>query len=128
MPRLLSALLLLAFAWSQAYAGECPLAARTRAQASAVAAHAHPAPASAGHRAHAAHASHRGHAPAHQPDAHHSGAECGAVMACGIPALPHRVASIPALRPTHADAPRPAGAAYRSPVLSADPPPPRSLA
>ncbi|MDB4948881.1 MAG: hypothetical protein JWM27_1530 [Gemmatimonadetes bacterium] len=120
MPRLLSALLLLAFAWSQAYAGECPLAASARA--ATVPAHAHHASASAGHP------SHGRHAPAHHPDAHHSGPECGAVMACGIPALPNRVASIPVPRPTHADAPRPAGAAYRSPVLSTDPPPPRSLA
>jgi hypothetical protein len=125
MTRAFAALLLLCFAWSQAFAADCPLAAPAGTDAAAHAGHAGHAGMTHGGHAHASTTSTRTeHAPRQAPAQHHR-AGCVLAMACGAPALPHHVSESADLRQPTAGATWPARTAYLSPVLGSDPPPPR---
>ena len=110
MRRIAQLLLLLAFAFSQAAAVECPMAS---------------APASA--RAHAMHHGMPADAPhpaprhAHDPAQH---AECGLAMSCGAAAIValETIAPAVSIRP---DAPARVPALYASPFIATASPPPR---
>ncbi|HWK89036.1 MAG TPA: hypothetical protein VNP72_03550 [Longimicrobium sp.] len=121
--RMLSLLLLACLAWTRAAAADCPAAPAAGPEP----AHAH-APASA----------HTHHAPAQEPTQHHhpdgehggplqhAGGGCTLVMHCGAAALPAAApdGGADGLLPGRGMAA--ARAAYLSPVLGTDPPPPRA--
>jgi hypothetical protein len=110
MSRTLAALLLVAFAWSQAFAADCPLAA--------------PAAGAEAH-AHAEMPAHHAGGSRHAPAEHHRAAECVLAMACGAAALPLSGEQSAVLPLPSAGIAWPATSAYLSPVLGSDPPPPR---
>jgi hypothetical protein len=126
MPRTLSLLLLLCWAWSQAFAAGCPMAppAQPAGPARAHAAHAtHPHHASADER------SHRTHLPGdHGAPAHHASGGCALATACGAYAVDRPSVSIAHAPLTVPAAVWPVDSAYLAPVPSTDPPPPRRLA
>jgi hypothetical protein len=122
MPRVLATLLLLCFAWSQAFAADCPLASL----AGAAAAPAHTLHAEHAHALEAMHGmvGHTSPPRSSQPE-HHRTSQCVLAMACGMAALPTHVGDSAGVRLSTRTVPWPAGAAYLSPVLGSDPPPPR---
>jgi hypothetical protein len=116
MPRRTAALFfLLAFAFTQVAAAECPM----RSAASSRPSTSDATMAMGGHLAHH-------HAPAAPHDRHDAGRDCALAAACGAVAEVRAAPSIarPAVVSVAAAAPAPRG--YASPVLAADPPPPRS--
>jgi hypothetical protein len=123
MTRTLAALLLACFAFAQAFAADCPLAAPAAgAQAHAFAsADVH---GSMRMDAHASADAHHAHGPHDAPEHHHA-AECVLAMSCGVAALPHSAVESTVPQQPAADAPWPATSAYLSPALGSDPPPPR---
>ena len=119
MRRIASLLFLLAFAFTQASAAECPMASASAAPASGGA-----------HAMHGAAGHHGGHhADADDPGPRHSHvpgqrAECGIVMSCGAAlVVAGEIAVAPAPAPAAALPWRPA--LYASPTIATDPPPPR---
>jgi len=141
MIRLVRLVLMLAFAFAQAAAVECPMASPAHERAPTPAAHASADPAdhaSAGHAA-ADHASAGHMAGVHAPggrghnagdhaghDAGHGAAACTLVMGCGTAAAAS--AEMAASRPTTFATRAPARTAqlYASPYIPIDAPPPRT--
>ena len=131
MRRILALVLLLCFAWSQAAAAECPMAAGHGSTGTSSSVHPSPSVDAAAHE-HGAHATHTAapvdasgtgdHLPAHQ-----SAAGCGIVMSCGVVALPTAGGLATLASPLLPGVASPPPAAYRSPLPGTDPPPPRPL-
>ena len=120
MRTLISLLLLVCFAVTQASAAGCSMASGPHGQAqsehaSASTHHGHHAPAPAGHH-------HGGeHAPA---PAHQVGSAC-VLMACGSTAVPPSALAVDVRDVVAADGLSAGRGSYASPSLSTDPPPPR---
>ncbi|HEX6746730.1 MAG TPA: hypothetical protein VF092_05490 [Longimicrobium sp.] len=119
MRRIASLLFLLAFAFTQASAAECPMASASAAPASG---DAHAMHGAAGH-----HGGH--HADADDPGPRHSHApgqraECGIVMSCGAAVVVAGEIDVPAPSAS-ADAPVRTPALYASPFIAIVSPPPR---
>jgi hypothetical protein len=123
MIRFVRLVLMLAFAFAQAAAVECPMASPAHERASTHAAHAPSAPAHGGHM-------HSSHGPAHpHPDAGHEPghgtAACTLVMACGTAAVASAAVSAPRLSTCAVRAPARTAQLYASPCLPIHAPPPR---
>jgi hypothetical protein len=118
MIRFVRLVLMLAFAFAQAAAVECPMASPAHERASTHAAH---APSTHAHGD--AHGSH-GRAHPH-PDAGHGTAACTLVMACGTAAVASAHLSAPRLSTFAMRAPARTAQLYASPCIPIHAPPPR---
>jgi hypothetical protein len=119
MHRLAAALFLLCFAWSQAFAAQCPVFPAGGA------AHHDVASAHAGHGAPAEHPHSGGEHRHDGPAPHHADGICPMAAACGVAAAPSAAtgADLPHLPPAAAFfAP---SDPHATPYLGSDPPPPR---
>lgn len=123
MIRCVRLVLVLAFAFAQAAAVECPMASPAHERASTHTAHAPSGPAHGGHV-------HGSHGPAHpHPDAGHDAghgtAACTLVMACGTAAVASAHLSAPRLSTFALRAPARTARLYASPIIPIHAPPPR---
>ncbi|HEX6037831.1 hypothetical protein [Longimicrobium sp.] len=119
MRTLTTLLLLVCFAWSQAAAAECHLAARPGGASDVHAdAHAH-------HHGHTAPVPAGDDNPHHHGPAQHASTGCGMLTSCGAATAPPVLAQPAAAFAQAAHGPGADRGAYTSPSLSTEPPPPR---